>query len=95
MVVGFVNAGLLPLAKAIGVILGANIGTTVTIAHAFGQARLRHHFCRGGPDFLIGGKRPSLKMQGQIFMGLGVCVIGMKTMTGAMEPMQSWEGFAA
>ncbi len=93
MVVGFVNAGLLPLAKAIGVIMGANIGTTVTSLMLSVKLDFGTIFAAAGLIFLLGGKRPSLKMLGQIFMGLGVLFIGMKTMTGAMEPMQSWEGF--
>jgi len=93
MVVGFVNAGLLPLTKAIGVIMGANIGTTVTSLMLSVKLDFGVIFAAAGLIFLLGGKRPSFKMLGQVFMGLGVLFIGMNTMTEAMKPMQSWEGF--
>jgi phosphate:Na+ symporter len=81
------------LFQAVGVIMGANIGTTVTSLMLSVKLDFGTIFAAAGLIFLLGGKRPSLKMLGQIFMGLGVLFIGMKTMTGAMEPMQSWEGF--
>ncbi|MDD3213140.1 MAG: Na/Pi cotransporter family protein [Eubacteriales bacterium] len=93
MVVGFVNAGLLPLTKAIGVIMGANIGTTVTSLMLSVKLDFGVIFAVIGLIFLLGGKRPTFNMLGQIFMGLGVLFIGMETMTGAMKPMQEWSGF--
>ncbi len=93
MVVGFVNAGLLPLSKAIGVIMGANIGTTVTSLMLSVKLDFGVIFAALGLIFLLGGKRPAFKMLGQIFMGLGVLFVGMSTMTEAMKPMQSWSGF--
>ena len=93
MVVGFVNAGLLPLTKAIGVIMGANIGTTVTALMLSVKLDFGVIFAALGLVFMFVSNRSSLKMLGQIFMGLGVLFIGMETMTNAMKPMQSWPGF--
>jgi phosphate:Na+ symporter len=93
MVVGFVNAGLLPLSKAIGVIMGANIGTTVTSLMLSVKLDFGVIFAALGLLFMLGGKRQGLKMLGQIFMGLGILFVGMNTMTEAMKPMQSWSGF--
>ncbi|MCE5342383.1 MAG: Na/Pi cotransporter family protein, partial [Eubacteriales bacterium] len=93
MVVGFVNAGLLPLTNAIGVIMGANIGTTVTALILSVKLNFGVIFAAFGLVFMIGGKRPSLKILGQVFMGLGILFIGMEIMTTAMQPMQSWSGF--
>ena len=93
MVVGFVNAGLLPLSKAVGVIMGANIGTTVTSLMLSVKLDFGIIFAALGLLFMLGGNRAGFKMVGQIFMGLGVLFIGMNTMTEAMQPMQSWPGF--
>lgn len=93
MVVGFVNAGILPLTNAIGVIMGANIGTTVTSLMLSVKLNFGVVFAALGLIFMLGSKRTTFKMLGQIFMGLGVLFIGMETMTEAMKPMQSWEGF--
>ncbi len=94
MVVGFVNAGLLPLTKAIGVIMGANIGTTVTSLMLSVKLNFGVIFATIGLFFMLfSGKRSGFKMLGQIFMGLGVLFIGMETMTSAMKPMREWEGF--
>ncbi|MBN1777711.1 MAG: Na/Pi cotransporter family protein [Clostridiales bacterium] len=93
MVVGFVNAGLLPLRNAIGVIMGANIGTTVTSLMLSVKLDFGVIFAVVGLIFLLLSGRSSFKMLGQIFIGLGILFIGMKTMTGAMEPLREWEGF--
>ncbi len=93
MVVGFVNAGLLPLKNAIGVIMGANIGTTVTSLMLSVKLDFGVIFAVIGLIFLLLGGRSSFKMLGQIFIGLGILFVGMETMTDAMEPMRDWEGF--
>ncbi len=93
MVVGFVNAGLLPLGKAVGVIMGANIGTTVTSLMLSVKLDFGILFAALGLLLMLGGKRPAFKMGGQIAMGLGILFIGMDTMSAAMKPLQNLEGF--
>ncbi|MFH1880109.1 MAG: Na/Pi cotransporter family protein [Bacillota bacterium] len=93
MVVGFVNAGLLPLRNAIGVIMGANIGTTVTSLMLSVKLDFGVIFAVLGLIFLLVGGRSAFKMLGQIFIGLGILFVGMEIMTNAMAPMRDWEGF--
>lgn len=94
MVVGFVNAGLMSLTQAVGVIMGANIGTTVTSLLLSVQIDFAAIFTFMGlilsnvPD-----KYRTAKQFGTITMGLGILFIGMNTMSGAMEPLRTWEGF--
>ncbi len=95
IVIGFVNAGLLSLSKAIGVIMGANIGTTVTSLLLSVKLNFGVIFAAIGGVCLLAGNRSSFKMAGQIMMGLGVLFVGMDTMTAAMGPLQSWSGFSA
>ncbi len=93
MVVGFVNAGLLPLGKAVGVIMGANIGTTVTSLMLSVKLNFGMIFAAVGAICQLAGNRSSFKLFGQIMMGLGVLFVGMDTMTAAMEPLRDWQGF--
>lgn len=93
MVVGFVNAGLLQLGNAIGVIMGANIGTTVTSLLLSVRLNFGVIFAAIGGLCLLAGNRSSLKIFGQIMMGLGVLFVGMETMTEAMMPLRDWQGF--
>ena len=93
MVVGFVNAGLLPLSKAVGVIMGANIGTTVTSLMLSVELNFGILFAALGGACMLAGNRSSFKTAGQIMMGLGVLFVGMDTMTAAMEPLRDWQGF--
>ena len=94
MVVGFVNAQLLTLAQSVGVIIGANIGTTVT------SLLLSIKFDPGAVFALIGvlmmmlfEKRETVKQTGYVFMGLGVLFVGMILMSEAMEPLRDWQIF--
>ena len=93
MVVGFVNAGLLELSRAIGVIMGANIGTTVTSLMLSVELDFAMIFTAVGAICLLAGNRPKLKNLGQITMGLGILFVGMDTMTEAMRPLRDWETF--
>ncbi len=93
MVVGFVNAGLLELSRAIGVIMGANVGTTVTSLMLSIELNFGMIFTAVGAVCLLAGNRSNFKMLGQIAMGLGVLFIGMDTMTEAMRPLRDWQAF--
>ena len=94
MVVGFVNAQLLTLSQAVGVIMGANIGTTVT------SLLLSIKF-DPGPVFafagilmiMVFGKKETVKQAGMVCMGLGVLFIGMDLMSESTEPLREWPVF--
>lgn len=93
MVVGFVNAGLLPLSKAIGVIMGANIGTTITSLMLSFQLNYAAVFTAIGAICQLAGNRSGFKLMGQIMMGLGVLFMGMDVMTEAMVPLRDLPAF--
>ena len=93
MVVGFVNAGLIELGRAIGVIMGANIGTTVTSLMLSVELDFAIIFTAVGAICQLAGNRSSFKLFGQITMGLGILFVGMDTMTDAMRPLRDWELF--
>lgn len=94
MVVGFVNSGLMTLKQAVWVIMGANIGTTITgqlIALDIGAV---------APVFAIGGvaaimfiKNETVHHISSIFAGLGILFMGMDMMGNAMEPLQDSAAF--
>ncbi len=94
MVIGFVNAGLMGLTQAIGVILGANIGTTITgwiLAIKIGKFGLL--LVAVGAFPLIFAKRTRLKSIGNLFVALGFVFMGLEFMSGAFKPLRSHEGF--
>ncbi|MBE5794999.1 MAG: Na/Pi cotransporter family protein [Clostridiales bacterium] len=93
MVVGFVNAGLLQLSQAIGVIMGANVGTTVTSLMLSVDLDFSMIFCAIGAICLLAGNKAGLKNLGQIMLGLGMLFVGMDTMSASMTPLRDWEGF--
>ena len=79
MVVGFVNSGMMTLKQAVWIIMGANIGTTIT-----GQLIAL---------VIVFLKKPQLHHYGSILAGLGVLFIGMDMMGTAMEPLREWPAF--
>ncbi len=89
MVVGFVNAGLLALKQAIGVILGANIGTTITAQIiAF---KIDHYALPAiglGFALFVLAKRKNWKFWGQALLGFGIMFLGLMTMKSAMGPLK-------
>jgi len=89
MVVGFVNAGLMNLVQATGVIMGANIGTTVTsVLIALDLSEIASIFVFGGAALLVFAKKKFLTHIGEIIAGFGLLFIGMDTMSTAMEPLR-------
>jgi phosphate:Na+ symporter len=105
MVVGFVSAGVLNLSQAVGVIMGANIGTTIT-AWIVSMNQLGDAFEVFQPSFfaplLIGlgamlilfGKKQRVKTIGEILVGLGLLFIGLDFMSGAIAPYTELPVFA-
>ncbi len=97
MVVGFVSAGVLTLNQAVGVIMGANIGTTIT-AWIVSMSQLGDAFEIMKPGFyapaiigigallLVFAKGPKKRMAGEISIGLGLLFIGLDFMSGSISP---------
>ena len=94
MVVGFVNAGMMTLNQAVWIIMGANIGTTITgILVSLDVGALAPLFAFAGVVVLVFIKNQKLQHIGQIMAGLGVLFIGMDMMSGAMAPLRESEMF--
>lgn len=107
MVVGFVNSGIMRLHQAIGIIMGANIGTTVTawilsLSGIEGES-LIVQFCKPanftpilaliGIVFTMVAKSDKKKNIGNILLGFSVLMFGMETMSAAVEPLKDVPAF--
>ena len=94
MVVGFVNAGIMTLPQAVGVIMGANIGTTVTAQLVSidmnGLAPVALGI--GIILYLFGGK-PKTKHIAEVLIGFGILFTGMDFMKDAVKPLSEYQGF--
>jgi len=89
MVVGFVNASLMTLQQAAGVILGANIGTTITAQLiAFNITALSPIFIGIGTVMTLFSKRKKTTVLGSIVLGFGLLFFGISVMSGVMEPLK-------
>ena len=94
MVVGFVNAGMMTLGQAVWIIMGANIGTTVTgLLIALDVGELAPMFAFVGVVLMVFIKEPKLQHIGQILAGLGVLFIGIGMMSSSMSPLRDSEPF--
>lgn len=94
MVVGFVNAGMMTLNQAVWIIMGANIGTTVTgILVSLDMGAIAPLFAFLGVVFVVFIKNQKLQNIGQILAGLGVLFIGMDMMSAAMNPLRDSQLF--
>lgn len=92
MTVSFVNAGLMSLAQAIGVIMGANIGTTVTAQIiAFKIKDIALPFIGLGALIAIFGRSRNQKQFGNGLIGFGLIFLGMQTMEGAMAFLRDYK----
>lgn len=88
MVVGLVNTGLMDITQAVGVIMGANIGTTVTAQIiAFNLKNLAMPSIAVGSLLFLFSKKNSGKYFGQIILGFGLLFFGMQTMEAALKPI--------
>ncbi|MEW9078609.1 Na/Pi cotransporter family protein [Terrisporobacter glycolicus] len=96
MVVGFVNAGIMTLPQAVGVIMGANIGTTVTAQLVSidmnGLAPVALGI--GIILYLFGGK-PKTKHIAEVLIGFGILFTGMDFMKEAVKPLSEYSGFTS
>ena len=107
MVIGFVNSMMMKLRQAIGIIMGANIGTSITgwilclsyidgssgIAKILSTATITAIVAVGGIILRMFCKRSVYKNVGNIMLGFAILMFGMQTMSGAVEPLRSNEAF--
>ena len=88
MVMGFINAGIMDLAQATGVIFGANIGTTITsVLIALDVSGIAPFCICVGAFMMLYSKKAKVKHIGQVILGFGLLFQGLHTMSGAMKPL--------
>ncbi len=88
MVVSFVNSGLMTLYQAAGVIMGANIGTTITSQLvAFNLSEVAPVFLMAGVIMVMFCKKPMVKKIGEVVLGFGVLFMGLSGMSGSMSSL--------
>ena len=107
MVIGFVNSGMMKLKQAIGIIMGANIGTSITgwilclsyiegsngIAKILSSATIAAVVAVIGTIMRMIGKRTTHKNIGNIMLGFAILMTGMQTMSGAVTPLRESKVF--
>ena len=94
MVVGFVNAGLMTLIQAAGVIMGANIGTTITAQLiAFKLSDIAPFILFAGMIMTLFFKKRRAIRLGEIILGFGMLFVGLSLMSEAMAPLRENEAF--
>ncbi|MCT4509444.1 MAG: Na/Pi cotransporter family protein [Tepidibacter sp.] len=94
MVVGFVNAGIMQLTQAIGVIMGANIGTTVTAQLvSFELTQLAPAAVGIGMVIYLFASKEKSKQLAEILIGFGILFIGMDFMKEAVKPLREFPAF--
>ena len=101
MVVGFVNAGIMNLSQAMGVIMGANIGTTATgwIVSSAEWAKFLNPtviapvLVMVGVIMYIASKKAKVREIGSIIIGFGILFLGIEMMSDAVYPLRSSESF--
>lgn len=94
MVVGFVNAGIMQLTQAIGVIMGANVGTTVTAQLvSFNLEAIAPVAVGIGMIILMVKKSPKTRVWAEILIGFGILFVGMVYMKDAVKPLREVQAF--
>ena len=94
MLIAFVNAGLMAFGQSVAVLLGANIGTTITgQIVAFQVKILAFPMIAIGLLFYMVGRRRNVKYAGEVLLGLGILFLGMGLMKGAMHPLMNSGAF--
>jgi phosphate:Na+ symporter len=94
MLVGFVSANLMSLSQTVGVILGADIGTTITAQIvAFKVTKYALLLLAVGFGMLFVSKKENIRQYGYMIMGLGMIFFGMGVMSNAMHPLRTYQPF--
>lgn len=94
LLVGFISAGLMSTSQSVAVILGANIGTTVTAqVLAFKVTEIALPLLAAGFFISFAAKREEWRESGRIVLGLGLVFFGMSIMSDAMRPLRSYQPF--
>lgn len=92
MVVSFVNAGIMSLAQSVGIIFGANIGTTITSQLvAFNLTGIAPFILFVGAVFMMFGKKPMVKKVGEVILGFGALFMGISMMKDAMADLRDYQ----
>ncbi len=94
LLVGFISAGLMSTSQSVAVILGANIGTTITAQIlAFKVTKIALPILAAGFFVSVTAKREDWRQYGLIVLGLGLVFFGMSIMSDAMRPLRSFQPF--
>jgi phosphate:Na+ symporter len=94
MLVGFVTANLMSLSQTIGIIMGSNIGTTITAQIvAFKVTKYALLLMAIGFGMLFSSKKEKIQQYGYMIMGLGMIFFGMGVMSDAMRPLRAYQPF--
>ncbi|WBA18887.1 Na/Pi cotransporter family protein [Salinivibrio kushneri] len=94
LLIGFISAGLMSLAQATGVIMGANIGTTITAQIvAFKITQAAYLMVAVGFFIQFTAKADKTKQYGKMLFGLGLIFTGMNVMSEAMSPLRDYQPF--
>jgi phosphate:Na+ symporter len=94
LVVGFISAGFMTMAQSVGVIMGANIGSTFTAQIvAFNVTQYALVMVALGFFLLFSGKQENTRHFGSMMMGLGLIFYGMGVMGEAMDPLRNYQPF--
>ncbi len=92
MVVSFVNSGLMSLSQSVGIIFGANIGTTITSQLvAFDLTAIAPVILFIGALFVMFGKKPMIKKIGEAVLGFGALFMGISMMSEAMADLREYD----
>ena len=92
MVVSFVNTGIMTLAQSVGIIFGANIGTTITSQLvAFNLTGIAPFILFVGAVFMMFGKRPMVKKVGEVILGFGALFMGISMMKDSMSGLREYQ----
>jgi phosphate:Na+ symporter len=94
LLVGFISAGLMSMSQSVAVIIGANIGTTITAQIlAFKVTKIALPVIAAGFLLSFTAKSNNWKQVGMIMLGLGLVFYGMSIMSEALNPLRSFEPF--